>query len=89
MTTSDMAMAWMGGYANVLLLAIQSRNATAGRYTRCAVTSFLIAICQVFAVRIVVLADAMTAAGIIGTSGSLGILTAIFVNTRIMGHRKV
>jgi hypothetical protein len=89
MTFPEAAFIWASGFANVFLLGFQSRNAVAGRYVRCACTSFLIAACQVVAVRAVMVGDPVLAALLIGSSGSAGICAAIFVNTRLAGLRKL
>lgn len=88
MTWWEGAGLWLSGYLNVLLLGFQSRNAIAGRYLTCAVTSFLVGLVQVFAWRAAATENLAVVALIIGSSGSAGICTAILLNSRA-GHRRV
>jgi hypothetical protein len=75
-------LVWSSGYGTVFLLGFQSRNAAAGHYCRCAVTSFLIACAQVVGVR-AVMEQPATAALLLGSSGAAGICTAIAVNLHV------
>lgn len=88
MPLADALVLWIGGYINVLLLGFQSRNAIAGRYVICALTSFLLAITGTLFAHAAAHSDFLTVVLVTGTSGAAGICTAIFVNTRIMGHRR-
>lgn len=81
-------LVWLSGFVVVFLLGFQSRNAMAGRYARCAATSFLIALCQVVSVR-ATMADPWLTAVLIGTSGAAGICTAIWVNLNVLKLKAV
>jgi hypothetical protein len=75
-------LVWTSGYATTFLLGFQSRNATAGHYGICAVTSFMIACAQVIGVRAVMEVPVL-AALLLGSSGAAGICTAIAVNLHV------
>ncbi len=82
MTPWEIGALWLSGFINVLLLGLQSRNAIAGRYVRCAFLSFFIGTFQVFAWRAAAHEDPLVVSLIIGSSGAAGICTAIWLNTR-------
>lgn len=88
MTFGEAALLWFGGYLNVFLLGFQSRNANAGRYATCAVTSFLIAWCQAMFAKAAATGDFVTVSLLIGSSGSFGICSAIFVSQWLFERRK-
>ena len=88
MTLGQAAILWVGGYLNVFLLGFQSRNAIAGNYATCAITSFLIAWCQALFAKSAATEDFVTVAMLIGTSGAAGICTAIYLSRRVFERRQ-
>lgn len=89
MTLPHAALVLASGFVTVFLLGFQSRNAVAGRYGLCAVTSFLIAICQVVGWHAAATDDPRIVALLIGVSGSAGISLAIYVNLHFAGLKRV
>jgi hypothetical protein len=88
MTLLHAAFVWSSSYITIFLLGFQSRNATAGRYAACAVTSMMIGAFQVVGVRAAV-EQPVVAALLFGTSGAAGICSAIYFNIHIRGLRPV
>jgi hypothetical protein len=79
---------WSSSYVTIFLLGFQSRNATAGRYAACAVTSMMIGAFQVVGVRAAV-DQPLLASFLFGTSGAAGICSAIYFNIHVRGLRPV
>ena len=88
MSLAHALFVWFSSYITIFLLGFQSRNATAGRYAACAVTSMMIGAFQVVGVRAAV-DQPMLAAVLFGTSGAAGICSAIYFNIHIRGLRPV
>ena len=88
MTLLHASFVWITSFITIFLLGFQSRNATAGRYGACAITSMVIGTFQTVGVRAAV-DDPLLASFLFGTAGAAGICLAIYVNIHVRGLKPV
>ena len=76
---------WLGTFAQVFLMGLQSRNVNTGRFAQAAFTSLALTCTNLVFIRAAVEGDPWLFLAVSGTAGPAGIITSMLLARRLYG----